>query len=378
MPVPVEQRPVPVVRLRTPYPDLSTLSGESQLSLRVEGGAKLEELAVALAEFRPELGAGSNSLSLSLSGRIGAISEALSSLPPEQRAGPPVVELQKALERFRGPAPALRLGHQVWRVGERTYLLGVVNVTPDSFSGDGVGSSPEAAAERARLLVSEGADAIDLGAESTRPGYRPVSAADEIDRLVPALTLIRRELSVPVFADTSKAEVARAALDSGADAINDVWGLRRDPEMAGVVARARVPVVCMHNRTEPQYRDLMGELQAELRFSLRIAEEAGIPRERVVVDPGIGFGKGPQQSYAVLRRLCELRLLGCPVLVGTSRKSLIGWLLDERPVGTRLLGTAATVAWSVANGADIVRVHDVGQIRDVARVMDELSRRSPS
>jgi len=148
--------------------------------------------------------------------------------------------------------------------------------------------------------------------------------------------------------------------------------------MAGVVARARVPVVCMHNRTEPQYRDLMGELQAELRFSLRIAEEAGIPRERVVVDPGIGFGKGPQQSYAVLRRLCELRLLGCPVLVGTSRKSLIGWLLDERPVGTRLLGTAATVAWSVANGADIVRVHDVGQIRDVARVMDELSRRSPS
>jgi dihydropteroate synthase len=177
--------------------------------------------------------------------------------------------------------------------------------------------------------------------------------------------------------DTSKADVARAALDSGADGINDIWGLRRDPEMAGVVARARVPVVCMHNRTNHEYRDLMGELQAELRSSLRIAEEAGIPRELVVLDPGIGFGKVPEQSYEVLRRLCELRVLGCPVLVGTSRKSLIGWLLDERPVEGRLLGTAATVAWSVANGADIVRVHDVGQIRDIVRVMDELSRRFP-
>jgi dihydropteroate synthase len=375
--MPAEQRPEVVVRLRTPYPDLSTLSGESELSLRVEGAAEPEGLAVALAEFRPELGAGPKGDSLALSGRIGSLSRALSTVPPEQQEWPSVVALQKALERFRGPAPALRLGHRVWRFGERTYLLGVVNATPDSFSGDGVGRSPEAAAERARQLVGEGADAIDVGGESTRPGHQPVSAAEEIDRVVPALALIRREISVPVFVDTSKADVARAALDSGADGINDIWGLRRDPEMAGVVARARVPVVCMHNRTNHEYRDLMGELQAELRSSLRIAEEAGIPRELVVLDPGIGFGKVPEQSYEVLRRLCELRVLGCPVLVGTSRKSLIGWLLDERPVEGRLLGTAATVAWSVANGADIVRVHDVGQIRDIVRVMDELSRRFP-
>ena len=171
--MPVEQRPVPVVRLRTPYPDISTLSGESELSLRVEGGAKLEELAVALAEFRPELGAGSHSLSLSLSGRIGAISEALSSLPPEQRAGPPVVELQKALERFRGPAPALRLGHQAWRFGERTYLLGVVNVTPDSFSGDGVAAAPKRLRRELGCWSARGPTPSIWGPRAPGPGIDP-------------------------------------------------------------------------------------------------------------------------------------------------------------------------------------------------------------
>lgn len=250
-------------------------------------------------------------------------------------------------------------------------------MTPDSFSGDGVGSSPEAALARAQRLVDEGADAIDLGGESTRPGHHEISVDEELSRVVPAVRLLADDLAVPIFVDTSKAEVAREALEAGADGVNDIWGLRRDREMAAVVASAGAPVICMHNQVGTDYLDLLGEVLAQLRESLRLAEGAGIGRGQVVLDPGIGFGKAPPQNYEVLRRLLELRTLGCPILVGTSRKSLIGWLLDQRPVDGRLLGTAATVAWSIVSGADIVRVHDVAQIRDVVRVTDELARRFP-
>ncbi|HVB53264.1 MAG TPA: dihydropteroate synthase [Candidatus Acidoferrales bacterium] len=374
----VDTAPATVVRLTAPYPNLSTLGGGSEICLRVEPDLNSARLATTLAEIGPDRVTLGEDGSLVIEGRLDRLLKGVRGLPSDLASWPPAQAVREAVEHLSGPAPELRLGDTVWEFGKRTYLLGVLNVTPDSFSGDGVGSSPEAAMARARQLVEEGADAIDVGGESTRPGHQEVSVEEEISRVVPALRLMANELSVPIFVDTSKAAVARAALGSGADGVNDIWGLRRDPEMAAVVAAARAPVICMHNQAGSHYRDLLGEVLTQLRESLQLAERAGILRDQVVLDPGVGFGKIPAQNYEVLRRLVELRALGCAILVGTSRKSLIGWLLDERPVEGRLLGTAATVAWSIACGADIVRVHDVAQIRDVARVMDVLARRPPA
>ncbi|HUY55680.1 MAG TPA: dihydropteroate synthase [Candidatus Nanopelagicaceae bacterium] len=286
-------------------------------------------------------------------------------------SGRAVANAARALLR---PPPPLRLGSARWEFGRRTYLLGVLNVTPDSFSGDGVGGSLGAARERARQLVAEGVDAIDVGGESTRPGHQMVPPNEELRRVVPVLEMLADEFSVPLFVDTTKAVVARAALAAGAVAVNDVWGLRGDPEMAAVVAAADAAVVCMHNQQGVTYRDLRGEVLAGLRESQRLAVEAGIPADRVLVDPGFGFGKTPQQSLELLTHLEEFRVLGRPLLVGTSRKSMVGWMLDNRPVGGRLLGTAATVAWAASRGADVVRVHDVAAMRDVTRVIDRLAR----
>ncbi|MGH7643765.1 MAG: dihydropteroate synthase [Candidatus Dormibacteria bacterium] len=373
----VHTAPEVVVRLSAPYPNLATMGAASEVCLRVEAAADSPRLAALLAEIGPDRVQVTPDGSIRLEGQLARLLQGAGRLPSDQTGWPPVQAVREALENLRGPAPALQLGDARWEFGKRTYLLGVVNVTPDSFSGDGVGSSPKAALDRARRLVDEGADAIDVGGESTRPGHYPVSAPEEIRRLLPALRLITNEVSVPVLVDTAKSEVARAALEAGADGVNDIWGLRRDPEMAEVVASAAAPVICMHNQSTSEYRDLIGEVLVQLRVSLRLAQRAGIRQDQVVLDPGIGFGKIPTQNFDLLRHLAELRVLGCAVLVGTSRKSLIGWLLDERPVEGRLLGTAATVAWSIACGADIVRVHDVAQIRDVARVMDVLARRAP-
>ena len=268
---------------------------------------------------------------------------------------------------------ALRIGSREFLWGERTYVMGIINVTPDSFSGDGLDTDVKAAVAQALSFEAEGADILDVGGESTRPGHAPVDEDEELRRVIPLIERLAGSATTPISVDTYKASVARRALAAGATMVNDIWGLRRDPEMAGVVAEAGVPVVVMHNQEAPIYKDVVADVMAILRESLRRAEAAGIPREWVIVDPGIGFAKRPEHSLELLRRLGDLRALGCPILVGTSRKSSIGAVLGL-PVEERLEGTAATVAIAIANGADIVRVHDVKAMVRVARMSDAIVR----
>ena len=268
---------------------------------------------------------------------------------------------------------ALRIGSREFLWGERTYVMGIINVTPDSFSGDGLDDDVEAALAHALRFQDEGADILDVGGESTRPGHAPVDEDEELRRVIPLIERLAGSATTPISVDTYKASVARRALAAGATMVNDIWGLRRDPEMAGVVAEAGVPVVVMHNQEAPIYKDVVADVMAILRESLRRAEAAGIPREWVIVDPGIGFAKRPEHSLELLRRLGDLHALGCPILVGTSRKSSIGAVLGL-PVEERLEGTAATVAIAIANGADIVRVHDVKAMVRVARMSDAIVR----
>ncbi len=261
--------------------------------------------------------------------------------------------------------------------GKRTYVMGIINVTPDSFSGDGLGYDADAALEQALRFQNEGADIIDVGGESTRPGSTPVTVEEEKRRVIPVIRLLASQLDVPVSVDTYKREVAREALAAGAAIINDVWGLKRDPTLADLAAREGAPIVLMHNQQGLDYSDLLPETLASLRASLRQALEAGVPSENVVLDPGLGFGKKPEHNLELLRRLAELKALGLPLLVGTSRKSTIGLVLDL-PVEERLEGTAATVALAIANGADIVRVHDVKAMTRVARMSDAIVRGWPA
>ena len=261
--------------------------------------------------------------------------------------------------------------------GKRTYVMGIINVTPDSFSGDGLGYDAEAALEQALRFQDEGADIIDVGGESTRPGSTPVTVEEEKRRVIPVIRLLASRLDVPVSVDTYKREVAREALAAGAAIINDVWGLKRDPALADLAAREGAPIVLMHNQQGFDYSNLVPETLASLGASLRQAVEAGVPSENVVLDPGLGFGKRPEHNLELLRRLAELKALGLPLLVGTSRKSTIGLVLDL-PVEERLEGTAATVALAIANGADIVRVHDVKAMTRVARMSDAIVRGWPA
>ena len=251
--------------------------------------------------------------------------------------------------------------------------MGVINVTPDSFSGDGLGENVQAAVEQAIRFEGEGADFLDVGAESTRPGHQPVSEAAELARLLPSLEAIAGRVSVPVSVDTWKAGVAWAALGAGASIINDVWGLQGDPEMARVAAESRAGLIVMHNQRGHHYDDLLGDIVVGLGRSVDEALQAGVARENLVVDPGIGFGKTADQNLQVLNNLQRLRELGLPVLVGTSRKSTIGRLLGL-PAEERIEGTAATVALAIAGGADMVRVHDVREMTRVCRVADAVVR----
>jgi len=281
-------------------------------------------------------------------------------------------------------ARSMTIGPRTFVWGARTYIMGVINVSPDSFSGDGL-ASVDAAAEQARRFVGEGADLLDVGGQSTRPGanaseagFDEISEVDEIRRVVPVIERLRSDLPrTPISVDTYKAAVARAAIAAGAHLLNDVEGFRRDPELARIAAGAGVPAVVMHNQRGREARDVVGAIIAGLRASIAIASDGGLPRERLIIDPGFGFGWKPEQNIEMVRRLRELETLGQPLLIGTSRKSTIGAVLGGAPAQERLFGTAASVALSIANGADIVRVHDVVAMKQVALVADAVARGWP-
>ncbi len=257
--------------------------------------------------------------------------------------------------------------------------MAIVNVTPDSFSGDGIGGDAQAAAALARTFEEAGADIIDVGAESTRPGAVPVTPAEEAARAIPAVAAIRAATGLPISIDTQHAEVAEASLDAGADMVNDINGLRADTAMAGVVARRGAALVAMHNQRGRPPGDVVANVLAGWTESLRLAQETGIPRDHIILDPGFGFGWTPEENLQLIRRLDELAVAGQPLLLGPSRKSTLGLVLDA-PVEGRLEGTAAAVAIAIAKGVDLVRVHDVAEMGKVAAVADAISRgrwRSP-
>jgi dihydropteroate synthase len=281
-------------------------------------------------------------------------------------------------ETHSHPAP-MQIGPTRFTWGERTYVMGIVNVTPDSFSGDGVlaGGSPDpvaAAVDKAGQMVAEGADLLDVGGESTRPGHVEVDEAEELRRVVPVVAAIRRALpETPISIDTTKPAVAEAALAAGADLVNDIWGVAEDDSLARVAAEHRVPLVLMHNRAEARYDDVAAEIVADLAAAIERAVRAGVVRERLIVDPGFGFGKTAEHNVAALAGIGALRVLGRPILLGTSRKSTLGKILDL-PADERLEATLATTAIGIAGGVDIVRVHDVRANVRAARTADAIIR----
>lgn len=256
-------------------------------------------------------------------------------------------------------------------LNNRTYIMGILNATPDSFSDGGKFNEVEMAVEQARKMVLDGADIIDIGGESTRPNAEFVSEEDEIARVVPIIKAIRKELDVLISIDTYKSNTARCAIEAGADIINDVWGFKKDSEMAKVAAEFNVPVVLMHNREPKQYKNLMQEVILDLVESISIALESGVSRDNIILDPGIGFAKTLEENLKVMDNLEDIKKLGFPVLLGTSRKSMIGLTLDL-PVNDRVEGTVATTVMGIMKGARIIRVHDVLQNKRAAVMTDAI------
>ena len=274
------------------------------------------------------------------------------------------------------PRP-LAIGPATFAWGERTFVMGVINVTPDSFSGDGLlaaGDPVSAAVDQARRMADEGADLLDIGGASSRPGHAPIEPAAESGRVVPVIRAIAGALpGMPLSIDTTSPTVAAAALDAGAHLLNDIWGVADDPGMARLAAERGVPIVLMHNRAEARYRNLVSEVVADLQRAVDLALDAGVAWDRLILDPGFGFGKTPDHNLALLRDLGALRVLGRPVLLGTSRKSTLGKVLDL-PADERVEATAATTALGIAAGVDIVRVHDVRENVRTARIADAILR----
>src|SRR5687767_2459656 len=311
----------------------------------------------------------------------------------------------------------LTIGKKVFNWGSRTYVMGILNVTPDSFSGDGLltqrsprwgsGASAgrvsgdrslyrdeanqvEAALQQAREFLANGADILDVGGESTRPGSQPVNTYEEMERVIPVIQAIVKEIPEALISiDTYKAQVAEEAFKAGAHILNDVWGLRADPKLGHVAARYKTPVILMHNRSNPasvevraqlgnayigsEYQNLIEDVKRELLVSVELAKKAGVEETHIILDPGVGFGKTREHNLELINRLDEIRMLGYPVLLGSSRKSFIGFTLDL-PADQRVEGTAATVAIGIARGADIVRVHDVKEMARVAKMTDAIVR----
>ena len=291
---------------------------------------------------------------------------------------------------------SLQIGNHILNWGSRTYVMGILNVTPDSFSGDGIlvpgraVGEVESAVIQAASFLRNGADILDMGGESTRPGSQPVNAEEEKGRVIPAIKAIRSEFPDALISiDTYKADVAEAAFQAGAQILNDVWALRADPKLASVAAAFGVPVILMHNRSNPAsvevrqqlgnayigstYENLIEDVKRELLTSVDLALKAGVDESRIILDPGIGFGKTREHNLALINRLDEIRALGFPVLLGASRKSFIGFTLDL-PADQRVEGTAATVAVGITRGADIIRVHDVKEMARVAKMTDAIVR----
>lgn len=282
-------------------------------------------------------------------------------------------------EHFR-----LRLKSRTLLLGKRTLVMGVLNITPDSFSDGGAHLDSEAAMARALQIERDGADILDVGGESTRPGAAAISADEELRRILPVIKNLRGKLHIPISVDTQKAEVAQAALEAGAEILNDVSALRADAGLANIAAQARAPIILMHMRGVPRTmqrgpfaRDVIRDVMTGLRKALSAAKRAGIAKSQILLDPGIGFGKTHRQNFEILARLPELARLGYPLVIGTSRKAFLGKALAQAgepdlPAGERMLGTAATVTASILGGAHIVRVHDVAEIARVVRVADAI------
>jgi dihydropteroate synthase len=281
---------------------------------------------------------------------------------------------------FPSPPEPTRIGPATFRWGERTFVMGIINMTPDSFSGDGVLAADRApdptarAVAQAHRMVAEGADILDIGGESTRPGHDPVEADEEARRVLPVIEALRAALpEIPLSIDTTKPSVAAAALAAGANLVNDVWGVGEDDALVRLAAASHAPLVVMHNRSEPRYDDLLPEVVADLERALDRAVRLGVRWDDLIVDPGFGFGKTPDQNLRLLRELDRLATLGRPVLLGTSRKSTLGRVLDLGPT-ERLEATLATTALAIGLGVDIVRVHDVRANVRAARISDAIIR----
>ncbi len=265
----------------------------------------------------------------------------------------------------------MKIGNQIFDTDNHCYIMGILNVTPDSFSDGGRFDQLDAALKHAGQMIEEGADVIDIGGESTRPGYQQITDEEEIARVVPAIQAVKKEYDIPVSIDTYKSAVAEAALQAGADLVNDIWGFKYDPKMADVTAKYGAACCLMHNRKEAVYENYLQDVMDDMKECLALADKAGVTRDKILLDPGVGFAKSLEQNLQITNHVDLLKELGCPVLLGTSRKSMIGLSLDL-PVDQRVEGTLATTVLGVMKGCSFVRVHDIKENKRVIRMTEAI------